>query len=725
MRSPLVVLVTDLTRLAVSARAAARRIRTRPGSRRRARWAALMSTMLALTLGGAARALAADGKVPNPFLDPFAIKDTHGFTTAQYALSTGGGGFGLQSMIDGTAGFFLSLGWDAYRMIVSIILWLYDFALQFKILEILTGPANVIAVTLGDTIGRFHVVEIFLLLAFIMCLGWFLKGKASAGLVEIFISLVAATLIGSVLANPVERISGPNGMIMQAHDMGVALSAQVISGGRATSSDPAALQQQTSAKLAEQFIRIPHQLINYGAVIDTDPACVGVYNDIIGSGPYGTDSHPRDAMGDCNKAYKDAAENPMQGLLGMVLVTFGGALLMLLVLALVIVLTLLVVTALWQGAKFAYSLLKGILPGTSRQAIFEALGVLLICYLAIIAAIAGVGGFTVALDSLFSHRDWNPLVTFVVVDLFIVVALIALIRFWISTRKAGKKMGERLQKAITPSPAAVATHNRPSPLRMVTSMATQQMATKRALARSPLAAGAGAGAGSPGLSQNTPATLGDSGAASRPSVAKMAAAGTWKAGKVALASTVGAPVYAPRAAAAVKTAATAKKAAMAAKIAAARDGATQQVQDKLDQAGAFGREYVHNVGAAARTVSRVSGATHVAKMAMSVGADPLTAGAIAGATYAAGTIKARSNRAESSQIAPQHHASPPAKPTPARSTPSPATVPTLTVTPAMAAAARHEEARQKLLRDIKARHAARATAGLVSARPGLQDRRSA
>lgn len=718
MRSPFVVLAADLTHLNATARASLRRIHTRATSRRRARWLTLGLTLLLVTILGAGQAFAADGKASNPFLAPFAIKDTHGFTTAQYALNTGGTGFGFQSMIDATASFFLTLGWDAYRMIVSIVLWLYDFALQFQMLDVLAGPADVIAVTLGDTIGRFHAVEIFLLLAFIACLGWFIKGNAGAGIIDFLISLTAVALLGSILANPVPRISGPDGMIIQAKNLGVAISAQVISGGHQTSADPAVLQQQTSAKLVDQFIRTPHQLLNYGAVIDTDPACVNVYNDAIATGPYGDDSHPRDAMGDCNKAYKDAAENPMQGLLGLGLITFGGFWLLLLILALVIVLTLLVAVALWQGAKFALSLLKGILPGTARQAIFEALGVLLICYLSIIAAIAGVGGFTVVLDSVFGNRGWNPLVTFVVVDLVIVVAFIALIRFWISTRKAGKKMGERLQKAITPSPSAVTTNNRPSPLRMISSMAAQQMATKRALARSPLAA---AGAASTTGAATTAQPGSSSTAATRPSMAKMAAAGTWKASKLALASTVGAPVYVPRAAAAAKTAATAKKAAMAAKMAAARENATQHVHAKLDQAGAFGREYAHNVGTAARAVSRVSGATQVAKFAMSVGADPLTAGAIAGATYAAGSVKARTNRAEASQHAPRQ-ASPSA---PSRSAPSPASLPNLVASPVAEAAARHEEARQKLLRDIKSRHAARAHTAAATARPTPQIRRSA
>ena len=148
-----------------------------------------------------------------------------------------------------------------------------------------------------------------------------------------------------------------------------------------------------------------------------------------------------------------------------------------------------------------------------------------------------------------------------------------------------------------------------------------------------------------------------------------------------------------------------------------------EAEGKLDQAGAFGREYVHNVGVAARTVSRVSGATHVAKMAISVGADPLTAGAIAGATLAAGSLKPRSTRPESSQIAPHHRASATTTPAPQPTAPSPASLPTVTVTPAMAAAARQEEARQKLLRDIKSRHASRATT--AGARPVQQGRRSA
>lgn len=658
------VLRADL--YAVSSRAAAfrRRLRTRAVTRRRTRRWLVVAAVAVLGLFGAGAAMAAGGSgtgTGNPFLDAFAVKDTHGYSSANYELSLGGGGgFGIGSMINGTAGFFLTIGWDFYRLLVSIVLWFYDFALQFKVLDIMAGPAGVIAGTLNHTIARLGLVPLLLIFAFIVCIFWIHNGKAAAGIAEIMISLLIASLLGSTLANPVGIISGPNGVVHTAKDLGVGLSAQIVSGGSNTSSDPATLQRQTSAALADKFIRIPHELINYGAVIDSDPKCVGVYNTVIAKGPWGDDSHPRDVMGDCNPAYKKAAENPTQGLLGLATLSFGGFWLLLLVLALVLVLSLLVGSALFEAVKFGLAMLKGIVPGAARQDLFTGVAVMGICFLAIIGTIAGIGAFTVSLDGVFaSTRSYNPIQVFMVVDLFIVLFVVVLIRSWLSARKAGRKLGERMQKSLSPGPTAVSTNRGPSAVQSIAGKAGSYMATKRALARSPLgqAAGGSAGAGLTGAATaaaGVPAGPGGSPGAVRRSGA-LVAKGAWKAAKVGIASTVGAPVYAPRAVGVVKKAATARKAAMTTKFAAARTASTTYVSGKTQQATAFGQEYVHNVGAAAKAVSKYSGAAHVAKAALAMGADPLTAGAAAGVTYFATSRRPTSaSKAPASQLRPRH-----------------------------------------------------------------------
>ncbi len=90
-----------------------------------------------------------------------------------------------------------------------------------------------------------------------------------------------------------------------------------------------------------------------------------------------------------------------------------------------------------------------------------------------------------------------------------------------------------------------------------------------------------------------------------------AAAGTLKAAgaatKFGLASTIGAPVYLPRAYGAAKKVMAAKKVAMTARL----DQAKAHAGKKRDDAAAFGREYAHNLGVAAK-VTGVSKAAHVA-----------------------------------------------------------------------------------------------------------------
>lgn len=657
---------TDLATLRARAQGGARRSRRSPHARWRRRGRRLTVVVLPLLLAASGAAFAGDGSqgAANPWLGAFTVKDSHGLSVSSYDLNIDQGG--MTSPIKATCALFLMLGWDFYRLIVAIVLWLYDFMLQFKILDILTPPAQVLATTLQTTIGRVGLVSVLLLAAFIVCAVWIQSGKAAAGILELVVSLTLAAAVGSVLANPVAMLTGPHGAIAQARDFGVGLSAQVLSGGANTSSDPTVLQQQTSAKLVDTFVRVPHQLINYGAVIDRDPTCVKIYDKVLGEGPWGDDSTPRDRMGDCNKAYKAAAENPQSGLQGMAFVSFGGSVLLALMAVLVLGMALITAMTIFEGAKFVLALLKGIIPGAAREDVFVALGVMCLCLLTIIGVLFGIGIVMVAVDSLFATTsNFNPLQTFIVMDLLIVLAFVFLILTLAQSRKRGKKLGERMHKALSPQAKAVQSQGRPQPMRMVMQQAGQVLTTKKALGGAPLgqarAAAAGSGAGAVAAGGAAGAS-GVGAVQGRGSAVESVGRGAWQVTKLGLASTVGAPVYAPRAYGAVKNAAVIRKAALHSKFDAAKAQTALNIGAKTGQVKGFGQEYVHNVGVAARTVSKVSGATHVAKAAMSLGADPMTAGAAAAVTYLA------SNRRPVPPAGPPTTGIRPAPPSPGRPT---------------------------------------------------------
>lgn len=599
------------------------------------RWAtrvAVLATVVTATLAGGAVAYAGDdqARAGNPFLDAFNVKDTHGISASQYDLNMDNGG--KLNFASQYAGAMLVMWWDLYRVGISILLWLFNWALGFKILDLLIPPAQAVAETLQrlvDLPGPFGPVAVMLTVAAVPIAYWIQSGKAAAGLVELFISLAAAALIGSTLANPINSIAGENGLIIQSRDIGVSLSTEIVTAGRATGADRGELEASSGAMLADVFIRTPHQLINYGAVVGDDPKCIKVYDQVIKGGPYDGDSdEPRTKMGECNKAYLAAAKKPITGFVSMFFLAIAAAFLSLVVAVFVVGLTGIAAEMVKSAATFCVQLLRAIIPGSSREGLGSAAAVFFVGAAMIVGVIAAVAVFTLFVAAVFSEASpYSPIVAFVILDLLLIMTVLYAISSLIRAKKAKKTMGEKWGRKLSPAPAAVNTGAKPAPMRAVAQQVGNYVSTKKALGdRLPSRSGQpGQNPGNPGTPTPTTAS------AKKASVAARVGKGTFKAGKLGLQATIGAPVAYPQAARAAKAAVAQSRARVQGRL----DQAKVAGSHKVDGVKAYGQEYVHNVAAAGRFAGKVSGATKVAGVAASMGAGPLAAGALAGAALAA------------------------------------------------------------------------------------------
>lgn len=662
----------------------------------------------AVTTGAAAYAADDEARAGNPFLDAFNVKDTHGFSATQYDLNMDNGG--KLNFASQYAGAMLVMWWDLYRVGVSLMIWLFNWALGFKILDLLIPPANAVANTiqrLVDLPGPIGPVAVMLTVAIIPIAYWIQSGKAGAGIVELLLSLTAAALVGSALASPVDRIAGDNGLIVQARDVGVSLSTEIVTAGRSTGADREQLEKNSGAMLADVFIRTPHQLINYGAVVGDDPKCVKVYDKVIKGGPYEGDSDkPRTTMGECNPAYEAAAKRPITGFVSMTFLAIAALFLGAVVIAFVLGLTWLAAQMVLSAATLAINLLKAILPGTSREGVATSAAVFCVGAVMIIAAIGGAGVFTIVIGSVFSEASpYSPVVAFVILDLLLVMTLVYVVAALIRAKKASKKLGEKWGKKLSPAPTAVATGGRPAPMRAVARQVGNYVSTKKALGDRPLSPQGPQptmnAQRAPGAATATAANQRrKAGLASRTTTA--VGKGTFKAAKLGVQATIGAPVAYPQAARAAKAALAQSRSRVQDRLTDAKSAGAR----KVDGVNAYGREYVGNVVAAGRFASKVSGATKLAGAAVSMGAGPLAAGALAGAALAAQTSGSKGVRG--SERPPARHSKPSPKTTPGRpaqpapTTPkaaNPAAVPPNTVSD-------HEAYRQRLLEKARERRAA-------------------
>ena len=652
-------------------------------TRNRTRLILGLAALAALVVLPAGLAIADPGDgAANSWVSPFQTKDSQGIPMSSYRLSIDEGGVtNPKNMFAAT---FLQFAWELYRIYVGTALWLFDYALQFQMLQTLRGPAAAIAGALQETIGQIGVIPALTVVAFGICAVWIQTGKAASGLAGLFIALLMGSLLTTSAVRPMEVIAGDSGLIMGSRDLGVGLSSQIVSGGESDSTDATELQSRSSAKLVDVFIRTPHQLINYGASIDKDTKCVKVYDEDLKKGyPVngGDDDRPRKNMGKCNKAYLEAADNPLNGLIGMAFLYPSGGALVLFFVGLSVVLNFFIALAMFEAVRAAWVMLKAIIPGGGTAEIWSAICIVGVVAGYIVATLMGIGAFLLLFEALMTAEGLDPRMVYILIDCILVVALVVMTSYVMRARKQGKKLGQKIQSKTMPEARSVDT-TKASPMRVVTSAASLASPAASIMATRRLGNTPGATEGErqtlPGgpTRQTTGSTLG--------SAVKGTGKLAWSATKLGLASTVGAPVYAPRAYGAAKAGLSAKRTQMGEKFAQARQDTAQRVDAKRTQATSFGREYAHNLGVGARALGRYSGASKVATTALSLGADPLTSAAVGAAVHLGRTSttprapQVQTPRRGPAPASPNSTTAPSSRPTPApapNSTPSPTSLP--------------------------------------------------
>lgn len=602
---------TGLSGLVDDARALGRAIGAAPSMLTSSRWAralllAVMTFWMLAVASGSAHALlrSEDSVAPgSPGREPWdsltTAQDAHGLTLADYTLSVNTGG--LREPITAASAFMISIGWDLYRLVVGVALWMLEVVTEFTWLDLLRVPADAFANVVGAVIGDLGLVPALATISVLVSGLLLLRGRTGAAFGEMFTTLVVASLFTTALVNPVGTVAGENGLLATSKDLGLAISQQLMgdeTGGEA---------QMPSGRVMEAMVRLPHQYINYGTHIDgSGTGCVEAYNTVLlDGGKYG------DLGGSCPESAVDAADTPANSYPVALLVGPGAVLLLGFVLALTVALFLLTALVVWQAAKFVWEMLKALLPGTSRVGLFTAMTTVVIGCALVVGGLMSVAVFVMVLDQVYTATaSWNPIHVFAFVDIMLLVTIVAVFALLLRGRKEGQNLGEKIASALSPRPTAMPASG-PGMGRMATA-AVGAFASHRAMAmRRP--AGGGAGAATAGQTGQA-----DAGSVPGPTTgrkpsgfvagAKTAAKGTARgaalATKVALGSTVLAPVAVPRAAVAASGVLKARKAAMATKLAAAGAKASTAVKAKRQQVVDYGKEYGHNVAVAGRVTGR-------------------------------------------------------------------------------------------------------------------------
>lgn len=624
----------------VADRSRQRRARQRQRRFARARFLgkAAAALMLLSVLLDATVAVAADGdKAGAVWFTWLNATDSYGNTPAQYDLRVKQGG--ISDPIKAVGAFLLGWFWDIYRLAVSLMVWAFQFVLEFKFLEVVRVPANAVAEVIQDVTSQLGIVPLVAAVAVGVSGFRLLKGKFGAGFGEIGVTVVIVALLSTTLANPVGLVTGDNGLLATARDTGAELTANLLypktgptpsrpvdpsdpespeRGGSAGDYTPATGTPQDQARSAmtkrmlDTFVRTPHQLLNFGLFIDqkkvdpnasstgsattstvdtsaTDrayPDCFNAYNAAFGkSGGSVNDMTKGDT---CPEVVKDTMEQPDKSLSGAWLVAWAVFWTLLLGLLLLVASGFLIGLAAWEAAKFTYSLLRSILPGEGRESVATGAATMIVAAFLAMMSVVLIGIYLITLNSVFNATSgWNPVVVYIFIDLVAVAFLIGSGYMLFRARTAGKRFGRKAADAMTPksTPRAMAAGQ---PRTAGSAMASQarKYATTKVMTRA-AARGGSAGNAGPAAAQPQAQTLrnGQQKSSTPTRLVKGTVKATGKAAKYAAMYTVGAPVAVPKAAAAAKVGSK----AIANRFAS---GAAQQYRDRRNRAAEAGKKAV-------------------------------------------------------------------------------------------------------------------------------------
>ncbi len=425
------------------------------------------TVLLLLTFAAPAAADTGDG---GPWLE-LALEDSHGIAWHQFNLDIYFGG--VRESTDGQqlwAG-LQSFFWGTYHFLIGMLIYIADWAMSLEWALWLTNPLSTIGEILEGQFDQLDIRALVLTLLAVVVGFWMFRGRIGTGLGNLAIGLLILGMVGGFLATPIAMVADPeDGLVYQARDAGyeiaVTISGTGSEGPMAWTPEQArelSRQQSTPQYRAEQvsqarqalntamvdaLIRLPHQVVNYGEVID-GTACEAVYDAAL----VDESRRPHDVINDapeCPQHLYDYAHHPtvMSTVLTWSVVPVA-AFFFLVTMLLLLLLAGVVISTLWSGIQIIWNGILAALPGQSRAGLVKNLagmvgGFVLIAGL----VVAWIGWLSVVQSIMATDSEQIPfIVRMWFFNILILLGGVMLIVFRPRVRKRLKAIAERLAQA--------------------------------------------------------------------------------------------------------------------------------------------------------------------------------------------------------------------------------------------------------------------------------------
>ena len=321
---------------------------------------------------------------------------------------------------------FTDLAFQGARTATAAAAWLAGWAYSFDAAALVTNPAITMANAFDNRlVGPLDVRDLCWFLMVVWVALTALRGRVTHAAGEFVTSALLAGLAGLMLANPGGYLNG-------TFDTMSRLSTITLASGTGhepptTSAESGLVVAPIQAELHHAFVEEPYDVLDWGTTV-MEPACATVRDQIVATGPHGSDDAPRDAMSaaGCDELADFNHDPSAERLFGAVLAFFAAAIMAVLVglVALTVVVAQLAVAVAFVALPFAAAV--AVLPGSGRSLAVRWMVMILRSVLAMVGMSFLLAVMLMLIQALLAGSDSMPLFArFTLVDVSVVVAILA------------------------------------------------------------------------------------------------------------------------------------------------------------------------------------------------------------------------------------------------------------------------------------------------------------
>lgn len=384
------------------------------------------------------------------------LTDTHGVSVWDFDLQFDTGSFlGVPDVGTQIYSTLTGLFWGWYRNLVSVQIWVLDWVLGMDWLGFILSPLAGISVIVQSMVSQIGILSLTLIILAFVVGFWLIRGRYAGGFMELLIGCAIAALATGFLANPMATIGGPNGVIMQSRDAGMSIATGFATEGASFEQNTDAIRDGLKGQLVDTLVRTPHQILNYGAMID-GTACEGRYDEHVGQ------DDAAEQIGSCDPALGEAASSVSEGTVVAAISLLSSAFVFLVLSVVIVGGTIFAVLLLgWSAIKLLWQLPVGVVSSDTRGALFKTFAsVAFGCFLVAIATVFLVAWMKMLLGFYGATSGLPFLVRLYLFNTVVIAGAVAYVIAGASVRKGLRTLAERLAKmgaspSKIPAPAKI------------------------------------------------------------------------------------------------------------------------------------------------------------------------------------------------------------------------------------------------------------------------------